>query len=58
MISLCPAINLVAECMTISVGKNYQLQKCKVWTLMIKTNVLLSLYFERWGIDIEIRTEI
>jgi hypothetical protein len=25
---------------------------------MIKTNVLLSLYFERWGIDIEIRTEI
>jgi hypothetical protein len=44
--------------MTISAGKNYQLQKCKVWTLMIKTNVLLSLYFERWGIDIEIRTEI
>lgn len=29
MISLCPAINLVAECMTISVGNMYQPQLYK-----------------------------
>jgi hypothetical protein len=44
--------------MTISAGKNYPLQKCKVCALMIKTNVLLSLFIGGWGIDIEIRREI